>query len=83
MTHDHRDGTDVNRGRAQVSLTCTCPANGAARFFASSSLLRLSLVLCGVNMVTGQRPGPSGAANTEGILRRVGPTLTWLGAMRG
>lgn len=30
MTHDGKDGTDVNRGRAQVGLTCTCPANSAA-----------------------------------------------------
>ena len=31
MTHDGRNGTDVNRGRAQVGLTCTRPANGAPR----------------------------------------------------
>ncbi len=32
MTHDGRNGTDVNRGRAQVGLTCTRSANGEPRF---------------------------------------------------
>ncbi|TDH06259.1 hypothetical protein EPR50_G00129170 [Perca flavescens] len=46
MTHNGRNGTDVNRGRAQ-------------------------------------RPAPSDTEITEEFLRRVGPTLAWLGAMRG
>lgn len=46
-----RNGTDVNRGRAQVGLTCTCSANQTQRFSISSSIARLSLVLRCVDMV--------------------------------
>ena len=31
MTHSGANGTDVNRGRAQVGLTCTCSSNGRPR----------------------------------------------------
>lgn len=45
MSHNGRNGTDVNRGRVQVGLTCTYPANETPRFSASAPLPGLSLVL--------------------------------------
>lgn len=45
MTHDGGDGADVNRGRAQVGLTCTWVANAATPLPAPAPIPSLPLVL--------------------------------------
>lgn len=51
MTHNGSNGTDVNRGRVQVGLTCTCTANDAPRLSGTSQISRFSLVHRRVDMV--------------------------------